>query len=83
MLLNLRRKKARLPYALGMRSIGEEIEIEFNVIDTGKGISPEDKKRLFKRFSQANASIADNFGGSGLGLVFVNKLLTLWVETFD
>ncbi len=49
--------------------------VEFIVRDTGIGISQEQRKNLFKSFSQADASTTRKYGGSGLGLVIANKIL--------
>lgn len=54
---------------------GEEIYLEFAVCDTGRGLTPEEKKLLFQRFSQASPRTHVQYGGSGLGL-FISRELT-------
>lgn len=51
--------------------------IKFEVIDTGIGIAPEAQKSIFKSFTQADASIADKYGGTGLGTTIANQLVHL------
>jgi signal transduction histidine kinase/ActR/RegA family two-component response regulator len=54
---------------------GDEIVIE--VVDTGPGIPPELLGSLFERFTQADASNARRYGGSGLGLSIARGLARL------
>jgi len=49
----------------------------FSVIDTGIGIALDEQRKLFERFSQANADIHSSFGGSGLGLTISLEIAKL------
>lgn len=55
------------------RRVDDEVEIA--VVDTGIGIAPEAHERIFEPFTQADASIAERFGGTGIGLNIVRRLV--------
>ncbi|KAE8452450.1 hypothetical protein EG329_000352 [Mollisiaceae sp. DMI_Dod_QoI] len=53
----------------------DEVKLTFWVRDTGIGIPPQQLVKLFKPFSQADASTARKYGGSGLGLSICRSLI--------
>jgi signal transduction histidine kinase/CheY-like chemotaxis protein/HPt (histidine-containing phosphotransfer) domain-containing protein len=56
---------------------GESPQFVIDVMDTGVGIDPEARQRIFDPFVQADSSITRRFGGSGLGLSISRRLARL------
>jgi PAS domain S-box-containing protein len=52
-------------------------QLRLSVTDTGVGFAPEMAERIFERFEQADISTSRKFGGLGLGLSIVKRLVEL------
>jgi signal transduction histidine kinase/CheY-like chemotaxis protein len=76
---------------VGVEVVGLEngrFQLQFFVKDSGIGIPPDRLDRLFKSFSQVDASTTRKYGGTGLGLVISQQLVQLmggkiWVESSE
>ena len=60
-----------------MNRMNGKLHFMIRVRDTGKGITPEFLKRIFKPFEQETATIAKSYGGSGLGMAIADNMVKL------
>lgn len=58
-----------------VKSLEKNIEIYFEILDTGIGIPASKHEMIFERFTQASSDTTRKYGGTGLGLSIVKRLL--------
>ncbi|MGL1936090.1 MAG: response regulator [Fibrobacterales bacterium] len=66
-----------------MEVTGSNVSLEFSVKDTGIGMNPEQQKKLFAPFTQADISSTRKYGGTGLGLSICKKLVEMMGGTIS
>ena len=66
---------------VGSRRDGQDLVV--HVSDTGIGIASEDAKRIFDEFYQVDGSYSRNYGGTGLGLALVRKMVEMQGGTIE
>ena len=67
-------KEGEVKLAVQFLNDEDKPEIQFDVTDTGIGMTPEQLGKLFQKFSQADTSTTRKFGGTGLGLTISRSL---------
>jgi signal transduction histidine kinase len=59
------------------RNVGMQPCMMFTVSDTGVGMSPDERQKIFDPFTQADVTTTRKYGGTGLGLAIVSRFCAL------
>ena len=60
-----------------VRADDERREMRIAVQDTGIGVAPQDREKVFEDFRQADNSVTREYGGAGLGLAICRRLASM------
>ena len=67
----------RITVRLASPVTDRQVRLQFDVLDTGIGLAPQQLEGLFTPFTQADASTTRQYGGTGLGLSISHRLVRL------
>jgi signal transduction histidine kinase/CheY-like chemotaxis protein len=81
-LINLLGNAVKFTETGGVKLIGRYLEgkdssLQFDVVDTGIGMTPDEVRNLFLPFTQGDVSMTRKFGGTGLGLAISRRIAQL------
>lgn len=68
-------EKGTVKLSVELEDSGYTVLCRFKISDTGIGMTQEELDRIFQQFEQANTTISSQYGGTGLGLYIVKKLI--------
>jgi len=76
--------KGKVQVNVKKKSLSEkDCQVEFEVIDSGIGISPKNLPHIFDVFTDAHNTTARRYGGTGLGLAICKKIVEMMGGTFE
>jgi signal transduction histidine kinase/DNA-binding response OmpR family regulator len=76
-------EKGNVKLSFGFEITGSDINLRFTVEDTGQGMKPEDKARLFTEYSRFNIDENRTTEGTGLGLSITKRLVDMMDGTIE
>jgi signal transduction histidine kinase/CheY-like chemotaxis protein len=69
-------------YISQTKTISNQLNLEYRIVDNGRGISSENLETIFEKFSQFNTKGTD-YQGTGLGLSIVKQLIDIFGGTIN